>query len=186
MDCIAKPGGFTETTDPVDDLIPWLRNNLNEILGRGGNCRNCCKGNLEIIKQESKLLITIVRGNLVLRSSRHEEIKKKFIVSEIVWEAEKGATYTILDELDSDTIYLRIRSFYEDILRKEGDMDPEKVRKSEDYIRRLSGNPSWERKIDLCSEVLTGILEYAYGYKDNYGVTMGDYAKQLQKQPVVG
>jgi len=186
MDCISRPGKFTETSDPVDDLIPWLRYNINEILEKDDNCLNCCKGEMTFLDNKTKLLITIVKGNLALRSSMNKEIKEKFKVSEIVWAVGDGTTITILDELDSDTIYLRIRSFYEEMLRKEGDMDPKKVKKSEDYIRRLSGKPSWERKIDLCSEVLTGILEYAYSYKDSYGVTMGDYAKQLQKQQVVG
>jgi hypothetical protein len=141
--------------------------------------------------------ITInVDGNMVLDNF---DIKKQYKDIQL---RKINGHITILDDLTTEELYKRIRTFYLKVLdnflgKKTEDqekilfpnkkdsfviMRPDLIEKSEEYIRNLSDNPKKEELNDLAEKIMSGILEYGFRAKDKYGVKMNQYAKSLKKK----
>lgn len=111
---------------------------------------------------------------------------------------EPGSPYTIISDLSTDEIYLRIKIFYTQVLDRclgksaeeqevilfgknnHFSMTPGLIEASEEYIRRMTLYPTDSTLQDLAEKILSGILEYAFHAKDEYGVKMNQYARALK------
>jgi hypothetical protein len=104
--------------------------------------------------------------------------------------SKKTGNRTILDELTREQIISRIKKCYENalkllpvILNKNqtkfyGVIIPEDIHDTLDYIGTLTDKPSDEQIKDLVNKILNGSLCNA---QDENSVTMGQYAKELEK-----
>lgn len=113
---------------------------------------------------------------------------------------EPGSAVTILSELSTGEIYLRIRYFYLSVLdkclekitqtqevilfgvNKRFPMALGLIEDSEATIRSMTLYPTDTDLRALADNILSGILEYAFDAKDEYGVKMSQYAKALKKR----
>lgn len=132
-----------------------------------------------------------------------EEFKTREDLKKIEFICNPGSCYTILSDLTTSEIYLRIRNFYFDILDDcFGKTTSEQqdyvfrfnkpismitwssvhIEKSEEYIRSLPESSVDANLKDLAMQIISGILEYAYHAKDESGVKMHQYAKALLKK----
>lgn len=155
------------------------------------------------LNKESKVIIIEVDGGVVLKNYEIlnvDGINGLYDV-EIVPDT---FSIEILDKIDKDILYERIRYYYNQVLDNCLDKSLEEqykylfpesritifpppvylkkgeIERSEQYVRNLSSYPSTEQMIELADKIISGNLEYGYYAEDKYGVIMKQYAKALK------
>lgn len=132
-----------------------------------------------------------------------EEFETKEVPKKIEFKCNPDSCYTILSDLINPEIYFRIKNFYNDILdnclgkatSEQHDYvfrfnEPNSMRplasglieESEKYIRNLPESSNRANLEDLIGQIISGLLEYAFHAKDEYGVKMHQYAIALKKK----
>lgn len=139
-----------------------------------------------------------ITGKAVFEDFEIREVPKK-----IEFVCNPGSCCTMLSKLTVSEIYLRIKSFYSDILdnclgktiseqqdylfrfNEPNSMLPMAsgfIEDSEEYIRNLPESSIDANHEDIVKQIIYGILEYAYHAKDESGVKMHQYANALMKK----
>lgn len=191
---------FTEENKTLDGI--GARHLINKILDRDGNCLNSCQGDVDPDPDNEGYLIKIVRRNLVLKSLRHNEILRKLGIKNLIIKSDPGYHFTIIDEMNTDELYVRIKSFFINLIS----LTPQDkyilfegtsilriigweeilglIDKSVNYINTLPIQPSDIDKKELSQLICCDGLLLFYGgkLKDDYSVQMGSYASELGEQ----
>lgn len=176
---------FRRGGDLLNPIGIGIRNSINEILGEGKNCISCCVGEVEVT-EGSTLTIQVSEGNLVMRSLRRDLLASRLSIKDVVLNVIPPATCTILDEMEKEELYERIRKSYRKIICSIGELDPAHVEKSREYIERLPDHPALDELERIAEEITSGGLEYANREKDEFGVEMGTYARELKERLRIG
>ena len=120
--------------------------------------------NFNIISDPVRITIS---GNAVF-----EEFKTREDLKKIEFICITGSCYTILSDLTTSEIYLRIKNFYDKVLNSDGNK-----------IAILPSEPSANQMLDLVEQINSrGFLFYARREKDEYGVRLEQYATALKKK----
>jgi hypothetical protein len=155
------------------------------------------------LNKENKVIIIEVDGVVVLKNYEIlnvDGIKGLYDVKIVpdTWSIE------ILDKIDKDILYERIRYYYNQVLDNCLDKSLEEqykylfpesritifpppvylkkgeIERSEQYIRNLPDNPSIEQMDEFAEKIISGNLEYGYYAEDKYGIIMKQYAEELK------
>ena len=188
-----------DDTDPLNDMGIVERGLINEILDRDGNCLKSCGGDVDLDADNRVCLIKVVKGNLVLKSRRHSEILKKLKIANLIMNTAEGQYCTILDELHSDELYERIKSFLTNLIKLTPSSQKElfygtsilkgfsweeilnMINNSANYVIALPNEPSDIEKKELSQQVFCDGLRlfFSFELKDDHSVQLGSYASEL-------